>query len=146
MKKILLVAIFLLFTLTANTEMIVKSENIVEVKKELTMDNIVEYMKEIELAHVEILLAQIHLETGNLKNIKHENNLFGFRFNKYLTFESWEECIDYMKTWQDKHWVNYTNKGGKDYYRFLLQKKFAEDANYIAKLKKITKLYNNVGK
>jgi flagellum-specific peptidoglycan hydrolase FlgJ len=143
MKKLLLIAIFLLVTLTSFTVNSEKPENsVVEINNELTIENIVKYMKELEIKHIDILLAQIHLETGNLKKIKHENNLFGFRINNYLTFETWQDCIFYMKVWQDKHWGNYTNKGGKDYYNFLRQKKYATDIDYIAKLKKITKLYN----
>ena len=144
MKKILIVCIFLLFTISANTMRFVKNEYIIEENKELTIDNIVDYMKEVGLVHKDILLSQIHQETGNLKHIKYENNLFGFRSEKYLTFSTWEDCIDYMKVWQDKHWTKYSDNGGKDYYAFLIKKKYAEDAEYTNKLKRIVKLYKYV--
>ena len=139
-----------MFTITANTMRFDTDKTtviITEENKELTIENIVKYMNEIELDHKDILLAQIHLETGNLKYIKHENNLFGFRAKSYLTFDTWEDCIDMMKEWQNKHWVVYKEKHqSNDYYKFLLHKRYAEDVDYIKKLKQISKIYNYVRK
>lgn len=146
MKKILIICIFLLFTITANTMRFVKSVYVIEENKELTVENIVDYMREIGLVHKDILLSQIHQETGNLKHIKYENNLFGFRTDKYLTFDTWEDCIDYMKIWQDKHWTKYNKNGENDYYAFLINKKYAEDQEYTIRLKKIAKKYKYVEK
>lgn len=80
------------------------------------------------LQHVDILIAQVRLETGNLKYIK-GNNLFGFRTNKYMTFNTWKECIIYMKNWQLRKY-----KGG-NYYTFLDSIGYAEDNMYTKKLK-----------
>lgn len=115
-------------------------------KNELTIDNIVKYMDEVDLSHKDILLAQIYHETGNLDKITYKNNLFGFKAKNYLTFETWQDCIDYMKKWQDKHWGKYNINGDKDYYSFLVHKKYAEDKNYILRLKKIVKQYEYVRK
>lgn len=95
---------------------------------ELTMKNIEIHLKGAEIQHIDIVLNQIRLETGNLKFIKN-NNLFGFRTNEYLKFDHWTEAIKYKKIWQDK----YYKKGS--YYTFLKKLPYAEDSNYIIKLK-----------
>jgi hypothetical protein len=59
-------------------------------------------------------------------------NIFGFRVKSgYLNFDHWTGCVDYYKTWQDKYY-----KGG-DYYEFLRDIGYAEDTNYINKLKSL---------
>ena len=45
-----------------------------------------------------------------------------------MEFDSWRECCDYYKWWQDQLY-----KGG-DYYEFLADVGYAEDPEYITKL------------
>lgn len=92
------------------------------------MKNIEIHLKAAEIQHINIVLNQIRLETGNLKFVKN-NNLFGFRTDEYLKFGHWTEAIKYKKNWQDK----YYKKG--NYYTFLKNLPYAEDSNYIIKLK-----------
>lgn len=103
---------------------------------ELTMKNIEIHLKGAEIQHIDIVLNQIRLETGNLKFIKN-NNLFGFRTNEYLKFDHWTEAIKYKKIWQDK----YYKKGS--YYTFLKKLPYAEDSNYIIKLKQFKNKKND---
>lgn len=116
---------------TIHNEIVLGSKmvEIVVVELDLTYDNILSQMAENGLKHPDILMRQIKLETGNLKRIK-GNNLFGFRKDDYLSFDTWIDCIKYAKVWQDKRY-----KGG-NYYAFLVKINYAEDPLYIEKLKR----------
>jgi len=85
-----------------------------------------------------IVLAQSILETGWYKcsNCSQDgNNIFGFYWKgKYKSWSTWQESVTYYKNWQSK-WY----KGG-DYYTFLKKKGYAQDPNYISKLKRIVKM------
>lgn len=92
-------------------------------KNEIKMNNI---------KFPEIVYAQARLETGNFTSnyFKNRNNLFGFRNRKgYMFFKSWKDCVKFYADWQNK----YYNEG--DYYDFLIFINYAEDKNYINKLK-----------
>jgi len=90
---------------------------------------------ESDILYPEIVFKQALLETGNFQcsncSMDH-NNLFGFWYKgKYLEFDSWQESVEYYSRWQQRHF-----KGG-DYYEFLKEIGFAEDPEYIKKLKGI---------
>ncbi len=92
-------------------------------KNEIKMNNI---------KFPEIVYAQARLETGNFTSnyFKKRNNLFGFRNRKgYMFFKSWKDCVKFYADWQNKYY------GGGDYYDFLILINYAEDKNYINKLK-----------
>ena len=81
-----------------------------------------------------VVLAQAKLETGNFtsKVCKSKSNLFGLRKGKhYRSYNHWTESVkDYKRLVQSKY------KGG-DYFAFLNLIGYAEDPNYLIKLKNI---------
>lgn len=81
-------------------------------------DEVFEEICRAEIAHPQIVMRQALLETGNLKHgfLMSRNNLFGFRYKSYLTFESWRESVAYYKQWQDKRYNE-----GENYYSFLVR-------------------------
>ena len=85
--------------------------------------------------HPEIVLAQAKLETANYKSklCKSHNNLFGLKKgNSYRKYSNYQECVqDY------KRLISSRLKTNENYYKFLLRIKYAEDEQYIQKLKKI---------
>lgn len=90
-----------------------------------------------EVKHPEIVYAQAILETGHFKSnlcINH-NNLFGLynsRKQEFYTFNHWTDSIEaYIK------YIQYRYIPPNDYYEFLDNIGYAEDPNYINKLKKI---------
>ena len=90
----------------------------------------------IGIKHPEIVFAQARLETGNFKSLlfTKNNNLFGFRGkNGYIEYNHWTESVKAYKRFQDKYY-----KGG-DYYSFLERIGYAEDSNYIKKVKSCVK-------
>ncbi|MFM2307200.1 MAG: hypothetical protein RLZZ367_1869 [Bacteroidota bacterium] len=99
-------------------------------------DSIHAYIVLVGIQHPDIVLKQAILETGwfQSKMLMDKNNLFGFRASKkYMRFDSWQACIDYYKTWQDK---NYTNPE-ENYYAFLKRMRYARTKDYIRVLKHI---------
>lgn len=86
-----------------------------------------------------IVTAQAILESGNFKSkvFKEYNNPFGLynsREKDYFRFNHWTDAIlAYQK------YIEYRYKGG-DYYLFLDSIGYAEDPNYIRKVKAIEKL------
>lgn len=113
-----------------------KSKKVIELlqteKEEvkLTPFNLYQKIKEYKFEHPKIVFSQVMWETGNLTRVKN-NNLFGFRGTNYLKFDSWEDCIIYAKSWQDKKYVT------GNYYDFLKRVRYAEDSLYIYKIKKM---------
>ena len=87
-----------------------------------TRDEVFAEICRAEIAFPEIVMRQALLETGNLKPgfLMSRNNLFGFRYKKYLTFENWQESVAYYKRWQDKRY-----RPGEDYYSFLVRIRYA---------------------
>lgn len=87
----------------------------------------------------EIVYAQAILETGYFSSdlcIKN-NNLFGLynsKESKYYKFNHWSASVEAYKKWIQKRYMS-----PEDYYMFLDRIGYAEDPDYINKLKQIVK-------
>lgn len=84
----------------------------------------------------EIVKAQAVLETGHFKShvCVDKNNLFGLR-NKngtYMSFSHWTFSVAAYKKYIQKY-----NHSPDDYYKYLDELGYAEDPDYITKLKQI---------
>ena len=118
-------------TIVIRDTLIVKSKPIVptvnRVRAELIRQNV---------PHSEIVLKQALLESGHFssKLTKTHNNIFGLRKGgKYRKYNDYMACItDYKRLISSKY------KGG-DYYEFLRKLGYAEDPDYIKKLKGLNK-------
>lgn len=104
--------------------------------KELVYDCAIYY----GLQYPEIIVAQSILETGHYKSkgCTEHNNLFGLYDSKnkrYFRFNSWQESVQAYKKM-----IQYKYDSG-DYYAFLERIGYAEDPEYINKVKKIKELY-----
>lgn len=83
------------------------------------------------------ITAQAVLESGNFKSrlcIRH-NNLFGLynsRKKSYFKFDSWISCV-----FAYKDFILNKYKEGEDYYGFLSRIGYAEDPNYVEKVRKL---------
>lgn len=101
----------------------------------LTKTNLMFLITKARIKHPMIVYKQALLETGNLDcnncSLK-KNNLFGFRVSSgYKEYTTWQSSVYDYAQWQREHY-----KGG-DYYKFLINIHYAEDSNYINKLKQI---------
>ena len=98
----------------------------------LNEKNLKKVLKENNIHHSNIVLAQAKLETGNFtsKVCKSKGNLFGLRKgNKYRQYSHWTESVlAYKRLIQSRY------KGG-NYLAFLNTIGYAEDPNYLSKLK-----------
>lgn len=94
-----------------------------------------------ELYYPEWVLAQAKLESGNYKSklFKEKNNLFGLYNSKnktYYSFNHWSESVlAYKKMIQNPKRFDY--KKDSDYPKYLQRINYAEDPDYINKLKTI---------
>ena len=121
---------------------------------ELTPVELYSYLKEINIKFPEIVFAQAMLETGNLisKIYKQGNNLFGMKTayqrpttsietgHGHAIYENWKESVIDYSFYQIKYLGKI--KTEKEYLHYL-SKNYAEDPNYIKKLKYIV---NNIDK
>lgn len=98
-----------------------------------------EALKYYDVKHSDIVHAQAILETGHFKSRAciENNNLFGLYDSKnkrYYKFNHWSESVIAYK-----EMVQYKYESSGNYYKFLNDINYAEDKNYINKLKKIVK-------
>lgn len=104
-----------------------------------------------DIIYPDIVFAQAILETGEFTSeIFHLNrNLFGMKFPRirkttslgkskegYAIYESWNHSVDDYQLWQKSNVNPSKIKNKNDYYK-LLSKVYAEDKQYVSKLKKI---------
>jgi flagellum-specific peptidoglycan hydrolase FlgJ len=118
---IILLSMFL-FSLTANSQ------------SKCEVDSVI---KSYNIKYADIVLKQSILETGWYKSYscRKRHNLFGFRYKgEYLSFDTWEESVAYYARWQARH---FDDECCDDYYDFLVRRGYAEDKEYINKLKSI---------
>ena len=98
----------------------------------LNEKNLKKVLKENNIHHPNVVLAQAKLETGNFtsKVCKSKGNLFGLRKgNKYRQYSHWTKSVlAYKRLIQSRY------KGG-NYLAFLNTIGYAEDPNYLSKLK-----------
>jgi len=127
--------------------LIAESQNI------FTEEKFISKIKELNVKHPHITLAQAYLESGKFtsKIFKENNNMFGMkearsRINlaqgtqySHAYFNSWEDClVDYAF-----YRATYTSnlKTEQQFYEYL-GKYYAEDPNYVSKLKNMVNKYN----
>lgn len=101
-------------------------------------EGLMEALEYYGVKHPQIVYAQAVLETGHFKSdlCLNGNNLFGLynsKKHRYYTFDHWaESVVAYIK------FVQYKYKPPDDYYEFLSRIGYAEDKDYIRKLRNIT--------
>lgn len=100
-------------------------------------EGLMEALEYYEVKHPKTVYAQAVLETGHFKSnlCINYNNLFGLYNSKtkqFFKFEHWSESVvAYINC------VQYKYKSDKDYYTFLKDLGYAEDPDYIEKVKRI---------
>ena len=105
---------------------------------DLNIGNLAMVLEQQGVSHPRIVIAQALLETGYFTSrvCIENNNLFGLRRPKdggYYEFDNWEESV---KAYRD--YVQYKYQGG-DYYQFLQRIGYAEDPDYVTKVRQIAR-------
>jgi len=111
------------------------------------------FIEKSDIQHPYIVLAQMKIESGNYKSniAKTNNNYFGMRHpaqrltvslgnkNGYARYRNWAYSILDYALWQRRYAWNLT----EEEYLTKLSNTYAEDPNYIAKVKNIAKNLEN---
>lgn len=147
MRKIILIILFCFVSMSFNhTEIQETTVSDVELRdttflqsKELNDSILYLALVHYGVEHPKIVLAQAKLESGNYTSYhcRVRNNFLGLynsRKKEYFRFDHWTDCIKGYK-----NMVEYKLKDGEDYYDFLLRIGYAEDPEYITKVKVIEK-------
>jgi uncharacterized FlgJ-related protein len=120
---------------------------------EFTEDKLVQRIKELNFKFPHIVVAQAKLETGNFtsKMFSENNNLFGMKQarQRINTAGGTQHGHAYYDTWLESvyDYAFYSStylhkiKNERDYFNYLSQS-YAEDPNYITKLKSIIEREN----
>jgi uncharacterized FlgJ-related protein len=110
-------------------------------------DELYNYLKQMNVQHPDIVVAQAILESGNFtsKLFKEHNNFCGMTVARqrpttanripnsvYAGYNSWQECATDYIFWQIRYGLNKTRE---QYFELL--KVYAQDPNYIVKLKSL---------
>ena len=107
-----------------------------------------EYLIDLNIKFPEVVYAQARLETNGFKSkiFRENNNLFGMKAstkrsstNKgiqhgHAYYDSWRESVLDFALWQCRYLGNITTE--EEYFRYL-KANYAEDPNYINKLKNL---------
>lgn len=120
---------------------------ILEVKpiEYISLNDIKSLLIQHNIQYHEIVLAQIRLETGNLSSFlcRENKNLFGMKYPRqrettalgenlgHAFYESYAACVADYAIWQQYHTIEGC------YYSFLNSIGYAEDGDYINKLKEL---------
>jgi hypothetical protein len=132
--------------ISQETKMIIINESLKE--KAFSPAKLKSYILELNIRFPHIIYAQARLESGNFnsKIFKTNNNLFGMKVAKKrpTTNKGEENGHAYYETWQESvvdyafYQAQYLNdiKTESDYFVYLKQN-YAEDTNYVDRLKRI---------
>jgi uncharacterized FlgJ-related protein len=118
--------------------------------KAFSKENFIAYVTLMDSVNAKPIIQQALLETGWFKSgsFKHYNNIFGMKYankraNKisgkglgHAAFHSWTDSVQDYFLWRS-HMVKKYNLQITDYYTFLTKVHYAQDVNYISKLKSI---------
>lgn len=105
-------------------------------------EGLMEALEYYDVKHPKIVQAQAILETGNFtsEGCLVDNNLFGLYDSKrqrYYSFDHWISSVEAYVSMVQYKYKGGSDKPPNDYYKFLSDIGYAEDPNYINKLKGI---------
>ena len=117
---------------------------------EFSREKLKAYILELNIKYPYIVLAQAQLETGGFKSqiFKENHNLFGMKVatkrpttnkgeeNGHAYYENWRESVVDYAFYSAQYLSNI--KSEAEYFEYLKQN-YAEDSNYVDKLKEIIK-------
>jgi uncharacterized FlgJ-related protein len=145
MKKVILTVVLSLITLSNTNE---KSYRIVTEVISFSELNVYKQLVRIGVAYPDVALAQAKIETGNFTSriFIENNNMFGMKLPErrrttaigeqynHAEYTDWIQSIKDYKIWQDKMIHRAPTKRS---YLSYLKRNYAEDKNYINKIKEI---------
>lgn len=139
--------------ITEETKAIIIKEN--DKKNEFTEARLKQYVIELNIKFPHIVIAQSQVETGHYKSkiFKENNNLFGMKEakqrpttnkgteNNHAYYDNWKASVIDYALYQSKYLSKLKTE---DEYLQYLSQNYAEDPNYIIKVKSISKKLKKV--
>jgi len=124
--------------------------NITDSTRSFSQDKMVELMKDLNIRYPHIAMAQSLIETGHFKSkiFKENNNLFGMkqartRVNtakgtqyQHAYYDTWQESVYDYAFYQCRYLGSLYSE---DEYLAYLGRSYAEDPNYVSKIKSLIK-------
>lgn len=118
------------------------------VTPDFSQEALIDMLKELKVNHPHIVLAQSMLETGNYQSdiFRQNHNLFGMKVARrrvctalgsnlgHAYYENWVESVYDYAFYQSAYLRDLTNE---DRYFKYLSANYAQDPNYVKKLKRI---------
>ena len=150
----LIIAVTVVFNIspsdTENSSEEVKQDTIESVDL-IFKDSVALFIKQMNMQHPDIVLAQAIVESGNFKsNIFIENNnLFGMKEplsrntvalgtkNGHAYYKNWQHSVIDYALYQSSYFFNNKRDYGRNDYLERLSRSYAQDPNYINKIKKV---------
>jgi len=119
-------------------------------EQKFSEEAVISLLRECNVKYPYIVLAQAKLESDNFKSkmFKENNNMFGMRKAKqrvtssesekkgYAYYRNWIDGVYDYCMWQQNMTYNVSNESE---YFAKLEEKYAEDVNYVSKIKEIIK-------
>lgn len=155
----LTMAILLITTMKVSpNEMLVRRLPVVQQDDMVTKKKLYEQIIKFGIKFPDIVFVQSMIESGELtsKLFKTANNMFGMKFPSvrettaigktnggYSIYEDWNFGVYDYFLWQD-HMLRNRTEITKSQYLSLLGRVYAEDPNYVSKVKKKILLYQHI--
>ena len=122
-----------------SNDCVIKKDSIDLTQLELTKDNFEFVCHYYEIDSPKIVYAQAQLESGHFtsKVYREKNNFLGLYNSKtktYYNFDHWSTCLKGYKDFVQVKWDQECS-----YYDFLTNLPYAEDPDYIRKVKRLVK-------
>lgn len=145
MKRLLLTVFLSLVTLSKTNQ---QTYEIIKEVISFSELNVYKQLIKVGIAYPDVVLAQAKIETGNFtsKIFRENNNMFGMKLperrqttavgesRNHAKYTSWVQSIIDYKLWQDEMIHRAPTKRA---YLAYLRRNYAEDKNYIKKIKQI---------
>jgi len=157
LPSVIILTIIMFFGATKDATPVI--EKLTEVERMIVIDQETHFTKDrliveigyMNFKHPEIVYAQAILETGNFTSVifKENNNMFGMKLPRtratkaidenrgHARFENWEDSLDDYAMYYNAYLKNLNEE---KYYQFL-EKFYAEDPNYVRKVRKLAEKF-----
>jgi len=116
-------------------------------KTEFSPDNLIKKLKRMNIRHYKVAYAQALLETGRFTSsmFARNNNLFGMKVSRQRANTCSGEVMGhaYYRTWEESvvdyalYYNKYLSRMSEDELYSYMGRNYAEDKNYVTKLKQI---------
>jgi uncharacterized FlgJ-related protein len=145
MKRLLLTVFLSLIVLSKTNQ---NNYEIITQVVSFSEQNVYRQLIKLGIAYPDVVLAQAKIETGNFtsKIFRENNNMFGMKLpyrrkttavgenRNHAKYTDWIQSIKDYKLWQDTMIHRAPTKSA---YLAYLKRNYAQDKNYINKIKKI---------